>query len=325
MTRNVFRLFFLLTTAVALFASFVSTGCKKKEPVVLEFYCSETFWEVMWEQGSVFKYIYGVRIEMVPILPKPTESQAQPETETIRDESQPAPTRRIPAPWRSRPKIRSVMAGEPIAPDQRISGLIASFDSNDRYADLYLTDSQQQLELLRSYALTSREYPLCYLTLVLLVPAGNPRAVRSVDDLLDRNLRLGLTAPSRDGMGGAAWNLLAKNPRIGSGPFPDTVQIFDYQSDLLQAIEDEAIDAALAWDAVAQKASDYAEIVRLEETSPGSGGESTGESPPENQTIRLPLVSLRVSSREPYSRRFADFLISSKGREIFRKHGFVAP
>lgn len=289
-------------------------GCGKKEPVVMEFYCDETFWEMMWDQTRFFQKMYPeVEVRMIPVLPK--ESKKETETSTAEKETNEKTTpRRAPTPWRNRPSIRPTLMAENHYVDAKITGLIASF-GKDRHSDLYLSDSPDQLKELQAVSLAAYEYPFCYLTLVPVVAKGNPHAVNSVEGIFEKNLRLGIADPSRYGMGRVAADVLPKTatgeiePRIR-----DSIQMFDYLDELLLALESGDIDAALVWDCLLPRCEKFADALRREDETNGNS----------SSTIVPMLVSLRTSSNEIYGRRFADFLLSKKGREIMKKHGFVS-
>lgn len=297
-----------------LFVLFALAGCGKKDPVVMEFYCDETFWEMMWDQTRFFQKMYPeIEVRMIPLLPKePKKETETPAPETGTNEK--AALRRAPTPWRNRPSVRPTLSAESHFVDAKITGLIASF-GNDRHSDWYMSDSPDQLKELRAVSLAAYEYPFCYLTLVPVVAKGNPHAVNSVEGIFEKNLRLGIADPSRYGMGRVAADVLPKTATGEIEPrLRDAIRTFDYLDELLLALESGDIDAALVWDCLLPRCEKYADTLRREnETDENS-----------SRTIVPMLVSLRTSSNEIYGRRFADFLLSKKGREIMKKHGFTS-
>jgi ABC-type molybdate transport system substrate-binding protein len=56
------------------------------------------------------------------------------------------------------------------------------------------------------------------------------------------------------------------------------------------------------------EAAEYAEVIDLSES--------------ERQAVRQPLLALSMADKQIYGKRFADLLISPRGREIMKKHGF---
>jgi len=231
--------------------------------------------------------------------------------------------------------------------------------AEESFGDLLLSDSQRHLEKLQETALTAAEFPVCYLTLTMLVPTENPHQLRSVKDVLDSNRRLGIIDPSLDGLGEASWEVLSKIVPGGESAIPmGLVQLYERQYDLLEALEQGRIDAALVWNAASQMtfllvkyADEYnadpdfephlreAERRRdweglharlqemrkilFEEKSFADEVPLT-ENPDERKVVAVRLVVLSSTTNFGYSKRFADFMRSNQGKEILRRFGFVA-
>lgn len=299
--------FFLLLVALLCFS-----GCGKKEPVTLVFYCDETFMEVMREEARLFRRLYGVRVVLLPILPRAPKIEPTKAPETTG-----TPQRTSPTPWRSKPQIRFSVSEQYLSLDPIVAGLIDSL-GNTRTADLYLSDSPEQMDRLRSLALASHEYPICYLDMVLLVARESPHRITSLREALEKRLRVGIVAPSKSGMGSTAWNVITKMPDALAKDFAgESVVLFDFQDELLAALKSGEIDAALVWDSLIQRTNDFADPIRFDVDRDDSNAGSDG------RTALQILVSLNTAVEEGYGRRFADFIISDKGREILRKHGFA--
>lgn len=296
----------LLSLCFIVFVPFFCS-CGKKEPATVHFYCCETFWDVMRAEAYTFQQIYGIRILMVPIIPKETTAKSVLKT----DES----TRKAPAPWRSRPKIQHKLFGEHRTLDPVATALIFSLVSGARYGDIYLTDSPLQLESLRDQALASHEYPFCYLSMTLAVPKGNPLQISSTQDALDKKIRLGVMDPTKDGMGYAAIDIITTTSFAGKEEFlEERVHTFGNHDELYSALEQNEVDAVLIWDALVPLVNDFAEAVSL--------GDPDGKTFRERAVLRPPLISLSTTHEDGYGRRFADFLVSVKGQQILKKYGF---
>ena len=279
-------------------------GCgKKPEPPVLRMFCCETYWTVMKEETALFAGVYGVRIRLLPIGVVNAVEPAPQESET-------ASKRRSPAPWRTRPTEQQTLIPGKVTLNVQIRELITSITDRARYGDMYLTDSSKQAELLREGAAVAVEYPFCVLTLTLLVAKDNPLQVDSVNSLLDANRRLGIVEPSLDGMGETAFHLISKYLRVsGEGRFDGRIVLFDKHVNLLAALRNQEVDAALVWEPLALEAAEFAEVIEL----PAE----------ERLAVRQPLLALSMAANQAYAKRFADFLISPRGREILRIHGFT--
>jgi ABC-type molybdate transport system substrate-binding protein len=342
------RSFYLFLT-VLFFVTF-SAGCwRKNEAVVLNFYCSETFWHVMQEETKAFQQVYGVQTVLIPISLPEQEEPLQ----------------------KKRPKSQNYSRTDNIVLDPKIASLIEEL-SNNRSGDIYLTDSALEIDRLKSFLLATHEYPFCFLTMTLCVPKGNPQQIYSVQDVFEKQLQLGITNPSKDGSGLVAQNILS-----GLSDDPQKIRIqeeltlpFDRQYDLFEALENEDIDAALVWDTAnlktylrtkysdeyykryevrldkAKKKWDMDELARLidemykelyqekdfAEKISLSGTSLSGEkSKEQNETvlgkehrvIQVSLISLSTTLHDKHIQRFSDFLISNQGRKILKKHAFA--
>ena len=278
-------------------------GCGKKPEPTLQIFCCETYWNVMREVGGRFASVYGVHVQLIPVFVPDSEPPLpqEPERET---------RRRSPTPWRMRPTERRALAPSRMEPDGRIGELIATISDRTRYGDIYLTDSPKQAEMLHEGAAVAREYPFCVLTLTLLVAKDNPYRIDSVRSLLDADCRLGIGDPSLDGMGETALRLLSRYLRVGDGGRHDErITLFDRHDKLLTALENREVDAVLVWEPLVLGTAGFADVIEL----PAE----------ERQVVRQPLLALSMASNQAYGKRFADFLLSPRGREILKKNGFA--
>ncbi|MDR0705215.1 MAG: substrate-binding domain-containing protein [Planctomycetaceae bacterium] len=236
--------FYFLLTVLLLIT--VTVGCwSKKETVVLNLYCSETFWHVMQEETKAFQQIYGIQTVLIPIsLPKQKDTPSS-------DQPSSGASTQTPPLWKNRPKNQNYSQTDQVVLDPAIDSLIEKL-SNNRSDDIYLTDSALEIDRLKSFLLATYEYPFCFLTMTLCVPKNNPQQLYSVHDVFEKQLQLGITCPSKDGSGLAARDILSgysedsKTIRLQE----ELVRQFESQYDLLEALENEEIDAALVWDAV---------------------------------------------------------------------------
>jgi ABC-type molybdate transport system substrate-binding protein len=207
----------------------------------------------MQEEANAFQQIYGVQIVLIPIsLPEqndqPQTNQQTSDTSTNNTDTKTTPSANPPA--KKRPKNQNLFRSNNVVLDPKIASLIDNLFNNHQ-GDIYLTDSSLEIDRLKSFLLATHEYPFCFLTMTLCVPKGNPLQIHSVHDVFEKQLQLGITSPSKDGSGLVAWNILteslddSKNVRLQE----KLVRQFDRQYDLLEALENNEIDAALVWDA----------------------------------------------------------------------------
>ena len=338
------RLFALLLICTAF-----SFGCGPKQEPVLYIYCSETFWYVMQEEALFFNKIYGTQIVLIPIRAERTDSETENGIEIDTNY-------RTPARWEFMQRENEEPTIAPLAqisPD--IEAQIKRIESL-HLGDLFISDSPRQLEMVRNTALAANDFPVCYLTLSMLVPLGNPHGFRSAKDVLDASRRLGIVNPSFDGLGEASWIVLNRIFPGGESEIPmELIHIFDRQYDLLEALELDNIDAALVWNATSQinfllikYADEYneanREIIRkaerrknrawlrdilrdmyehLVETHLFAEEVPLTENSDERFVVAVRLIALSSATNYGHCQRFADFMRSRQGKEILQRFGFV--
>jgi len=343
------RLLVLLLLSTVIF-----TGCTSKKDARLYIYCNETFWYVMQEESLFFNKIYGSQVYLIPLRAERTADKTESPAEIGID-------RRSPIPWLN-------MTADETVPDTTRTAPIRTAQINPdierqirrifetHFGDLFLSDSPKHLEAVRNTALSAKEYPVCYLTLSMLVPSGNPLQFRSVKDVLDTNHILGIVDPSFDGLGEASWQVLRKIVPGGESDIPmHLVRVFERQYDLMEALELGRIDAALVWNSTSQVSfllTKYSEeyntanekIIReadrskdterlravlqamyqdLVETQRFAEEVELTENPDERHITAIWLVALSSSDNHGHCKRFADFMRSNQGKEILRRFGFV--
>ncbi|MDR1925467.1 MAG: substrate-binding domain-containing protein [Planctomycetaceae bacterium] len=317
----------------------------------MKIYCDELFWSVLWEESAQFQVIYGKQVSM----------RRNYLTQKLPDEVEEDPNKKrySPAPWRNMPKgnadenksqndNNTTNKKNQIVLNQGTTKIIMEL-RNSEPGDMYLTESALQLDKLQEQSLVAREYPFCYLTMVLLVPKGNPLFLDSVKGTLTQKHRLGIIDPTINGMGHAALNII-NNVSGTKDNVADNVIFFATAAELLEALEQNQIDAALVWDAWVQRASNFAEGIKLGKknqaeitsntntNSNTANTANTANTSKNNDTVDqyddsdidvercvllVSIVSLTISEDESCCRRFADFLVSAEGQRILRRHGFV--
>jgi len=322
-------------------------GCGPNRAPMLYIYCNETFWYVLQEEALAFNKAYGFRIVLIPIRAPRTSEETE---NTVEINGAP----NFPRLWQNKPGMPTETQQDHIHPeiDRQIEQM-----AEDSFGDLFLSDSQKQVAKLQQTALSASEFPVCYLTLTMLVPTDNPHQFRSLKDVLESNRRLGIMDPSLDGLGESSWTVLGKIVPGGESAIPmDLVQLYERQYDLLEALELGHIDAALVWNATSplnflliKYAEEYneksAKFLReaeqkrdwealrdilkemreiLSEEKSFAEEVPLTENPDERLVIAVRLIALSSTSNYGYCKRFADFMHSNQGRDILYRFGFVA-
>ncbi len=258
-----------------------------------------------------FQMEYRAYVVLLPIAPAADPKIDTPKSTSshIRSDAWPSP-----APWRNRPQNRPLSKTSEIRLNQNIVDLITSFEKG-RSGSLFLTDSTLERAELDKLNLVLHQYPFCQLTMVLLLRKNldekTVSQIASVRDFQSQNLVLGVTNPTRDGMGLAAINMISQNHTlVDASLLNELIRYYDSHESLLAALEQGEVDGILVWDSLQPQAESFAQVVALTLS--------------EEQTDLIPpLANLRVSAHDAIGKRFADFLISDQGKSILRKYGFV--
>lgn len=338
-----------IIVALLLICAATLLGCAPKETPTLYIYCSETFWYVLQEEAVSFNRINGFRIILLPIRTS--------ETSTGSDSVEVSSDQRTPSPWLIR--LRTQTDSQTVDPLTTINPEIESqlqTIADKSFGDIFLSDSHRHIEKLSTLALSTTEFPVCYLTLTMLIPKGNPHRLHSIEEVLSANRRLGIVNPSLDGLGESSWKVLSRIFLDNESAIPmERIQLFERQYDLLEALELKKIDAALVWNATSQinfllvkyaaeYNAEYQQVLReaarnrqpdelrfalkklceivVAEKSFADEVPLTAN-PDERMVVSVQLVVLGSTSNYGYSKRFTDFMRSKQGKHIFQRFGFV--
>jgi molybdate transport system substrate-binding protein len=175
-----------------------------------------------------------------------------------------------------------------------------------RRGDLYLPGESQYLDQAAEAGLVRSRRDVCRWAPVILVAKGNPKEVRSLQDLMRPGLKLGLGNPQACAVGRQTVQLLKKN-----GLDPDAV----YRQAVFQSLTVNElglhvklgqVDAAVVWDATAYFFAEQAEAVAIPEDR--------------NLAATVPVAVLTTSEAPDAAAAFADYLTGERARGIFRKH-----
>lgn len=129
--------------------------------------------------------------------------------------------------------------------------LLANLQASQGKGDLYLPADDSYIQMGREKGLLAEAIPLAHMVPVLAVAPGNPKNIRSLDDLLRQDVVLGLADPvaaigkvTQEALQKAGrWDALAKRARVHKL----TV------NDIATALKVGSIDACFVWDVIARQ------------------------------------------------------------------------
>jgi len=166
----------------------------------------------------------------------------------------------------------------------------------------YLLDDGQVREIVQRH----QRRTIAYRTSAIIVPAGNPKNIRCVEDMAKPGVRIAVSVT--DCLKGL-WEDICG--RLG---LLDKVRgnICYYANGcvaIVEAVATGQVDAAFGWTAFKHLAPERIEVIEM---------------PKEQQVLRGTCVGLLSFSREPEAaKRFMKFLASPASRKFYKEYGWV--
>ena len=198
------------------------------------------------------------------------------------------------------------------------SGELCAQIQNTGKGDLYLCHAPF-MPWAAERGLISEWTTVASLGVVIIVPEGNPKKIRNLEDLARPGLRIGIGNRTYSTSGQIIKHVLAQRP-YGDAVLKNVrVETKGHQ----QRCNDVAmgtLDASVVWDAVANLYTDKLDIIPIDMT----GIDAITSATYKRSDIRKTGVTLGIisgaKSREPV-RRFYEFAIREAG-DVFREMGF---
>jgi molybdate transport system substrate-binding protein len=190
------------------------------------------------------------------------------------------------------------------------SGSLLSALKIKNEGDIYIAADSSYTDLAREAGIVSEALPISTLIPTIAVPAGNPKGITGIDDLLQEGIRISLANPDAASVGKTAKKLLTSINKwdainkavIANGVFKPTV------NEVANDVKLGTVDAAIIWDVTINQ---YPEL----EAIPLEGSENF---------IKNVTIGVMTESKHPAEAlRFARYLTApEKGIPIFKDHGF---
>jgi molybdate transport system substrate-binding protein len=187
--------------------------------------------------------------------------------------------------------------------------LLANLKLNQQ-ADLFLPADDSYITLAQHNNLLGLALPVAQMRPVLAVKKGNPQRVRSLDDLLAKDLRISMTDPDA-----AATGKLVRDAIVAVGKwdeFKSRVTVFKASvTEVAADLQVGAVDVGIVWDAMLTQLTDL-EAVPLPELA--------------RSTARV-VIAVTAASKQPHAAAdFARYVAAAdKGQPRFQAAGFASP
>ncbi len=182
--------------------------------------------------------------------------------------------------------------------------------SNIRVAqrgDLYLAGDESYMEQAREHQLIDETAPVAYLTPVIVVRKGNPKNIRTVQDLLRPEIKVSLANPAATSIGRLTKEMLQQSGQWQKLREHVTV-LKPTVNDIANDVKIGSVDAGIVWDATGNQVPELQNIAV----------------PEFNKCIKQVTIAVLKSTENPTaSLRFMRYLTArDKGLQVFEKFGY---
>ena len=196
--------------------------------------------------------------------------------------------------------------GIKIVTDYAGSEMLLSKIKVSHRGDLYMPGDEYYIEQAAGKGFILSQRPVCYFVPVILVQKGNPKNIRSLQDLLPSGLKLGLGDLNACAIGRATREILAKNNIPWDAIQKNVAFLSLTVNELGMQIQTRSLDAVIVWDAIARYYSNYGQEIPI---------------PAENNVISTVDIGVLTFTKNRLSaEKFMEFAASEQGRAIFKKH-----
>lgn len=176
--------------------------------------------------------------------------------------------------------------------------------------DVFISGSPDFMEMAKREGAVKKETEkrLAYMIPAIVVQKGNPKKITRLEDLSRPDVSYAIAEPKSVCLGVYAVELLEKN-RLLEKTLKNVKTRVESCSKTASVVAMKKVDAVIGWQ-VFDRWSPELEVVPI---------------PPERlaRIAYAPAAVLKSSKSPDMANKFVKFLDSKKGREIFRKHGYI--
>lgn len=214
-----------------------------------------------------------------------------------------------------RPAIADVVeafrkeTGVEVECDYAGSGMHISRLRLDRKGDLFMPGDVWYVEQLEKEGLVESKTMVSYFVPVILVRKGNPKGIRTLEDLARPRVRLGLGDAERCQIGRLSQRIFQKN-NINADALTRNLVYASHTVNMLGVqIEMERVDAVIVWDAIAAYYAEEADVVPIPLE--------------QNEISHVAIAVLKSSRQKAVAYQFVDYVVSDEGKAIFAEHHYL--
>ena len=216
--------------------------------------------------------------------------------------------------------------GQKVEINSADSGELIAHIELQRQGDLYVCHDPF-LDVIMKRGLAVDGWTLAEISPVIIVQKGNPKNVRSLQDLARADVQLALTDPNASTLGRLLPTIFAKaGMDFGALMKNKNVVVHRSGSYVANLVQMKNADAALVWGAVAVlRTKDLDSIPVVPEYLPvpyvDAVTSATGKTY-KLTPVRVTICSLGCSDRPKQARAFMEFVASDRARKLLEEYGF---
>ena len=142
-------------------------------------------------------------------------------------------------------------------------------------------------------------------TSAILVQTGNPKKIKSISDLAEEGVRVGISV---SGCLTGVWDDIASKAGLAEKIRKNTTAYADGCGELMSLVNKKKVDAILGWDAFKNLNMQTMDVVKL---------------PGDLQVHRSTAVGvITFSKNKELAKKFIDFLVSQEGKKVYEEYGW---
>lgn len=209
------------------------------------------------------------------------------------------------------------------------SGVLLTRIKTEKKGDLFVCHDPFLDELMLKAKLGGDAWTISRITPVMVVQKGNPKNIRDLNDLLRPEVKLTVTDYEYSTLGHMIETMFRKVGVADLETLQAQKEIVTFRSGgrTADTVVNRKFDAAIVWDAVAFLRRGKAETIPIppgQLPQPGVDAVTSASGKLRDiSRIRVTLTVLKCSKKPEAAREFASFIMSERGRQLFRDYGFA--
>lgn len=188
------------------------------------------------------------------------------------------------------------------------SSILRDYITDFNTGDIFLPGDKKNIDILSEKGLVGESSFIAWHVVAILVSPEAKERIKGLDDLAKQGVRIAMSNPKMASLGRIVTNNIIKQHPKGEGILKNIVVYGSSSQDVLKLYREGGIDVIIEWDVMAA-------------TPEGKGLSVIPLEKPYQVKDEL-FAGLLTSARNPKkAKQFYDYLVS-KGKDVFRKHGY---